>query len=76
MLKDLFQRFDVTCFYCFYDTPAEFSSLFVILSSFEFEILIYGILLFLREKEKHRQRDDAWNKINSLAQDNPQVSYT
>lgn len=25
-----------------------------------------------KEKEKHRQRDDAWNKLNSLAQDNPQ----
>ncbi|XP_005094833.1 serine/threonine-protein phosphatase 2A 56 kDa regulatory subunit gamma isoform isoform X3 [Aplysia californica] len=25
-----------------------------------------------KEKEKHRQRDDAWNKINNLAQDNPQ----
>ncbi|XP_013069182.1 serine/threonine-protein phosphatase 2A 56 kDa regulatory subunit gamma isoform-like isoform X5 [Biomphalaria glabrata] len=25
-----------------------------------------------KEKEKHKQRDEAWNKIHSLAQDNPQ----
>ncbi|XP_059168593.1 serine/threonine-protein phosphatase 2A 56 kDa regulatory subunit gamma isoform-like isoform X4 [Physella acuta] len=25
-----------------------------------------------KEKERHKQRDDAWNKINNLAQDNPQ----
>ncbi|CAL1532058.1 unnamed protein product [Lymnaea stagnalis] len=27
-----------------------------------------------KEKEKHKQRDDAWHKIGKLAQDNPQVS--
>lgn len=32
------------------------------------------LLKFYREKEKSKQRDDAWNKINTLAQDNPQVS--
>lgn len=29
-----------------------------------------------RDKEKLKQRDEAWNKIQNLAQDNPQVSMS